>query len=151
MAALAAGIYLSRKTPVPAGPPAGSSTPPASSSPNPPAAPKIKATDPYQLVALYFTSLQKGDFAGAYAYLGPDLQKTLSYQAYAAGFQGSRVTAYDSSSLRIVGAGNISLFLRVTYTVSGPAGTATRTATLGCLNIAPGPGKPDWRIESIGQ
>ena len=158
VAAVLAGVYLYRKTPVNTGTPAAPnsggypSSPPASSAPAPtiPAAPKVKATSPYKLIGLYFSSLQEGDFPGAYAYLSPDLQKTLTYQAYLAGFHGSRLTGYDSSSLRVVGAGNISLVVQVSYTLSGPAGTATHTVVLRCLNIEPGAANPDWRIESIG-
>jgi len=150
-AALAAGVFLSHRNSGPAGPSGGPAPPPASSAAPAPAAPTITASDPYRLVALYFRSLEGGDLAGAYAYLGPDLQKTLGYRAFTAGFQGLRVTGYDPASLRVVGAGNISLIVQVEYTVSGPQGTASRTVTLACLNVAPGAPHPDWRIESIGQ
>ncbi|HUW64984.1 MAG TPA: hypothetical protein VMW83_09860 [Spirochaetia bacterium] len=151
VAAILAVIYWSHKTAVNTGAPAPAAKPPSSSTPavTPPAVPKVTATDPYKLVGLYFSSLKDGDFPGAYAYFSPDLRKTLTYQAFVAGFKGSSLTSFNSSSPRVVGAGNISLVVQVPYTLSGTAGDVAYTATLRCVNITPGTAQADWRVESL--
>ena len=110
-------------------------------------APAAKNAD--TLVRLFFSPLQTGNWAGAYAYLSPDLQKTLGYQAFVADFQDSRVNTYDVSSLQIVAAGNFSEELRVPYTLAGSPSAGSYVATLRCVNITGGYGQPDWRVQSL--
>lgn len=115
----------------------------------PPALPKVTATDAYKLIDLYFSSLKEGNFPAAYAYLSPDLQKTLTYQAFVSGFHASRLSAYNSASLKVIGAGNFSLMVQVPFTLSGSAGNSAQVAVLRCVNISPGVDQPDWRVESL--
>jgi hypothetical protein len=111
--------------------------------------PKVTATNAYKLIDLYFSSLKEGNFPAAYAYLSPDLKKTLTYQSFVSGFHGSRLNAYNSASLKIIGAGNFSLMVQVPFTLSGSAGDSAQVAVLSCVNISSGVGQPDWRVESF--
>lgn len=147
--ALTTAIVLRDRHPVTAAARHPAATAPAAKSPPGKPVSLVKAKNADTLVRLFFSPLQTGNWAGAYAYLSPDLQKTLGYQTFVADFQGSRVNTYDVSSLQIVAAGNFSEELRVPYTLAGSPSAGSYVATLRCVNITGGYGQPDWRVQSL--